>query len=101
MINNGEDDYDFFVNMDNKFLLTEKKNTSLDFKLLDSRFKYGFVLIGLALLNYDKTKSENGPDEETEDIYSKIKSTTRAIGPFLLPMISELGDLEIGETGGE
>lgn len=101
VINNGEDDYDFFVNMDNKFLLTEKKNTSLDFKLLDSRFKYGFVLIGLALLNYDKTKSENGSDEETEDIYSKIKSTTRAIGPFLLPMISELGDLEIGETGGE
>jgi hypothetical protein len=99
VINNGEEDYDFFVNMDNKFLLTEKKNTNVDFKLLDSRFKYGFVLIGLALLNYDKTKSDNGSDEDIEDIYSKIKSTTRAIGPFLLPMISELGDLEIGEMG--
>jgi hypothetical protein len=101
VINNGDDDYDFFVNMENKFLLTEKKNSNIDVKLLDSRFKYGLVLIGLALLNYNKTKSDNGSDDENEDIYSKIKSTTCAIGPFLLPMISELGDLEIGEVGSE
>ncbi|MCX6682198.1 MAG: hypothetical protein NTY71_04350 [Methanoregula sp.] len=97
VINNGDEGYDFFVNMDNKFLLTEKKNTNLDFKLLDSRFKYGLVLIGLAFLNYDKTKLNDTSEEETEDICSKIEYSTRAIGPFLLPMISELGDLEIAE----
>lgn len=97
VINNGDEGFDFFVNMDNKFLLTEKKNTNLDFKLLDSRFKYGLVLIGLAFLNYDKTKLSDISEEETDDIYSKIEFSTRAIGPFLLPMISELGDLEIAE----
>lgn len=97
VINNGDEGFDFFVNMDNKFLLTEKKNTNLDFKLLDSRFKYGLVLIGLAFLNYDKTKLSDTSEEETDDIYSRIEFSTRAIGPFLLPMISELGDLEIEE----
>jgi hypothetical protein len=97
VINNGDEGFDFFVNMDNKFLLTEKKNTNLDFKLLDNRFKYGLVLIGLAFLNYDTTKLSDTLEEETDDIYSRIEFSTRAIGPFLLPMISELGDLEIAE----
>lgn len=99
IINNGDEGYDFFVNMDNKFLLTEKKNTDLDFKLVDSRFKYGLVLIGLAFLNYDKTRSDIKSEEDTEDISSQIEYSTRALSPFLLPMISELGDLEIGEIG--
>jgi len=99
VINNGDEGYDFFVNMDNKFLLTEKKNTNMDFKLVDTRFKYGLVLIGLSFLNYEKRRQDAPSEEETEDVTSQIESATRAIGPFLLPMISELGDLEISETG--
>ncbi len=96
----GEDSYDFFINMDNIHLLTEKKaNTKIDSKLLDARYKYGMVLIGIALLKDDKDSrtNENIKNNENEEIsvYEKITYLTKAVSPILLPMISGLGDLDI------
>ncbi|MDG6249841.1 hypothetical protein [Methanocalculus sp.] len=101
VIFSGEDGYDFFINMDNIHLLTEKKGYKGDYNLLDTRYKFGMVLIGLAFLNYQKQNEQNeqkDQDSENEDIYSQIERSTRAISPFLLPMISQLGeDLDIME----
>ena len=94
---NGEEGYDFFVNMDNIHLLTEHKaNSTLDSKLLDARYKYGMVLIGIALLKDNETKNGKISDDE-DDVYSKISYVTRVVSPILLPMIASLGDLEIEE----
>jgi len=99
VIDSGEDGYDFFINMDNIHLLTEKKaNTKVDTKLLSARYKYGMVLIGIALLKDDKdsSKKENNENREDEEasVYEKISYLTKAISPMLLPMISGLGELE-------
>lgn len=99
VIDNGEKGYDFFINMDNIHLLTELKifSSEKDEKLLNSRYKYGMVLIGIALLNESRSKKEENLDsEDNEDIFSKIIYVTKVISPVLLPMISSLGgDLEI------
>jgi len=99
VVDNGEDGYDFFVNMDNIYLLTEQKgNAKIDPKLLDARYKYGMALIGIAFLHDQKTRNhKNHNDNGEENILTKISCATEVISPILLPMISALGDLEIEE----
>ncbi len=97
----GEDDlgYDFFINMDNIHLSTEKKSNSVvDTKLLEARYKYGMVLIGIALLKDNdeiNKKNQDGDNlSDEENIYSKILYLSRVVSPILLPMISGLGELQ-------
>lgn len=95
----GDNGYDFFINMDNVYLQTEVKgNTKIDHRLLEARFKYGMVLVGISLLDYfEKKESEKSKTEETNDasMFKKIYQLSKAISPILLPMISSLGDLKI------
>ena len=95
-----QEGYDFFINMDNIYLQMEiKENVKIDPKLLEARFKYGLVLLGISLLDFDN-KSKKSPKtspekEEHPSIEDKIFWFSRAISPTLLPMIASLGDLEI------
>lgn len=84
--------------MDNIHLKTEQKiNTDIDAKLLDARYKYGMALIGIALLQNREIKNEKKSEEEY-NIFKEIADTTKLISPFLLPMISSLGDLVIEDN---
>jgi hypothetical protein len=102
VIDSGESGNDFLINMDNIHLLTEKKaNSRIDNELLDAQYKYGMVLIGIALLkdqkdsaNYDQIEN-NGYDETS--VYDKITYLTKVVSPILLPMISGLSELQEGE----
>ena len=91
--------YDFYINIDNVHLLTEKKASSkINSKSLDARYKYGMVIIGLAFLNDFNNPSSKGEikndGDETVDIYEKISDFTKIISPILLPLISGLSDLK-------
>lgn len=103
---NGEADthdvYDFLINMDNVFLKSELKPTDEEVEVLKARWKYGLVLVGLALLHDDvqsrKTKKQDSHEdqEETGDtIASLVERFTKALAPILLPMISSLGTLDL------
>lgn len=52
MVHSGREGYDFYLNLDNVFLRTELKSLAIsdEAKLLESRFKYAMVLLGLAFL---------------------------------------------------
>ncbi len=103
-----EDDktvYDFYINIDNIHLKNELKFSKLDSDLMKARFKYGMVLIGLALLHdYQESKKHSRDDEQdTEDepeknIEDKTEEFTRAVAPVLIPMIDRLGELDIETT---
>lgn len=87
--------YDFYVNMDNIHLQTEiKGNPKIYPKILEAQYKLGMVLVGLALLK-EFEKSEKKKEEENGNIYQEISATAQAISPFLLPMISSLGEIEV------
>jgi hypothetical protein len=104
---NGEtsearDVYDFKINMDNLFLKSELKVAGDEVDMIRARWKYGLVLMGIALLHDDlqakkrKNEKELADEEESgENIEKRVDAFTRAIAPVLLPMISSLGALEL------
>jgi hypothetical protein len=101
--------YDFYVNMDNFYLRMEMKPSGTDPELLRKRFKYGNVLLGLALLHQEELdkklrrakrekEGDDDDDEESEvNIEDRVEQFTRAIAPVLLPMIESLGGLDVAE----
>lgn len=96
-----EDDgsFSFYINVDNIYLQTEMKETKDDVALKKTKFVWGNVLIGLSLIHQDKQDrptSESQSEMEDagrETVRQRIERTTRALGPFLLPMIDYLGAL--------
>ncbi len=85
--------YDFFVNIDNKYLLHSQKERTASAALLEKQFVYGFVLIGLAFLqDHHHGGKRAAPDSEGIDAY--VERATRALGPILVPMIQAIGSLE-------
>ncbi len=101
VIDAGEEaGYDFYINMDNVYLQMETKgNIKIDPKILEARFKYGMVLIGISLIDFDKKTEKETISQNTENIdisiFEKISQFSRAISPVLLPLIASLGDLEV------
>lgn len=96
--------YDFFINMDNLYLKTELKNTRTEPDLVRAQFKYGMVLMGLALLQQDiedqRKKADDGEDAENENgngasIERKVEDFCRAVSPVVIPMIKSLGSISV------
>jgi hypothetical protein len=87
--------YDFYVNVDNIHLLTEQKSRQeIEPEVLRSQYKFGLVLVALALLQEDGSSSTDGDSEgRTPD---EVGSMCDLLSPFLLPMLSTLGHLEDG-----
>ena len=97
--------YTFYVNTSNKCFETDRKNSREDPAVVEAKFVYANVLVGLGLLNDSPTNDENSA-EPTESPEERVASTTRALAPFLLPMIDFLGTLSPdalsgGEVGDE
>lgn len=113
---NGNEDtrhdvFDFIINMDNVFLKSELKSSKQAIEVVQKRWQYALVLVGLALLHDDKQKSQSGTakgkdsawqetdsdrDESgSEQIDQRIEALTIALAPVLLPMIESLGALDI------
>lgn len=104
----GENDaviYDFLVNVDNvdlkRFLKMELKRGDDD-KVVRTRYELGMLLVGLALIHQDRTQKKHG-DSDTdgalkEDLQAQVARVTKALSPFLLPMVDALGGLEDAET---
>jgi len=106
----SSDVYDFYVNVDNKFLRIAQKESKDEPKLLKAKFVYGQVLVGLAFLQHDRTQpmaSSDGDEDESDDgesedepgIESAVAYATTALAPVLLPMLDAIGALSIGDEG--
>jgi hypothetical protein len=91
--------YDFFVNIDNQYLKLEQKRSKITPSLLELRFTYALVLMGLALLQEERmrpkdTESNEDADNETSaSIEHRIDRVTSALAPIILPMLDVLPTL--------
>lgn len=101
---NGEENaYDFFVNIDNVYLKSELKSGYEDAEVVRARFRYGVVMVGLAMIQ-DFTREQrnegasDNDDEEPVDIEEQVFRVTKAISPVILPIIESLGDLSSGDV---
>jgi hypothetical protein len=94
----GVDIYDFYINVDNRFLRIAQKESPEDPKLLEARFTYGMVLLGLSMLRPPATGSSDDEDSEgVDDVERIISKSSTAIAPVLLPMIEAMGALALPE----
>lgn len=95
--------YDYFINMDNVFLVQALKaqpNRALDLK---ERFKFGMTIISPALIRFDlEAKKREGDKPEADDqegkqkpqdIHETVADVTSALAPFLLPLVDSLSEL--------
>jgi hypothetical protein len=105
-----EPDPTFYVNVDNIYLRTDMKTATQDPKVMEDKFVYANVLVGLALLQQEVEAEKQHPavqDDATDGrstVEERVLQTTQALAPFLLPMIDQLGNLasaEVDESLGE
>lgn len=93
----------FYINVDNLYLKHEIKSSTGTAELLRAKFLYGHVLVGLALIHDHKQMQKNqsnGDSEDVETIEDKVVRVTRAVSPFLIPMITYLGGLTEADMAG-
>ena len=102
-IEEEDSSFTFYINVDNIFLQTDMRDGDSDVALRRTKFVWGNVLVSLALIHEDK-QSRKGRDAEqkTDDtgqanVFARIERTTRALGPFLIPMIDYLGSIGEGD----
>lgn len=85
---------DYFLNMDNDYLLTELKGIrdKSRIELTKARYTYSMALIGMSIISYYK----NHPDKcEGTDVPATVKLLSEMISPILIPMLESMADLEI------
>lgn len=93
----------FYVNVDNIFLRTDMKGSEADVALVKKKFIVGNVLVGLALIHEyrsrkGKSASSSEGDSDEVPIAVVVERTTRALAPFLVPMIDYLGALSLDDN---
>ena len=84
--------YTFYINVDNVFLINEMKSAASDVLLIRAKFTYANVLVGLALIHEDRNRRDGERAHDSgigaeETLESQVARVTRALGPFLVPMI--------------
>ena len=92
------EEHTFYINLDNTSLMTEMKYAKQDVRLIEAKFKYANVLLGLAML-HDDEHSREGEDVESEDVtvQDRIRKVSEAVAPVILPMIDQLSGLDESE----
>lgn len=96
--------WDFYVNIDNKFLRTvQKESPKEDPRLVETKFVYANVLVGLALLTDRVARSEadDGGGEESGGIERYVARASAQLGPIMLPMIDAIGGLSAEDLAEE
>ena len=88
--------YDFYVNCDNKYLLTAQKNPQRDPEMLRGQFLYSLVLYAMALLSRERSKARSNADSPIaeEQLEPFIREATRRLAPFVLPTLEAMSSLD-------
>ena len=99
----ADNQYDFFINMDNIYLNTEIKSVGKNdekIKILKLRYKFSMILLGFSIINYysNVKKQEN---EEEINIEKKVEQSTSSISAVILPIIESMSEISIDDVNEE
>lgn len=91
----GPAQYRFSINIDNRYLLAEFRSRRGNREVIQAQWQHTLVLLGLGLLReLDRPRSVK--DEQHEKIKEEqIGSISDAIAPMIIPIVRDLGSLEI------
>ena len=89
---------DYYLNMDNTYLLTELKNTRDQNKieLTKARFTYSMALVALSIIGYYKNRKE-----DDVNIDEQVSTITTMVAPVLIPMLESMAELSITQSSDE
>ena len=91
-------EHTFYINVHNTALMTEMKYSRQDARVLEAKFKYANVLLGLAMLHEnEQSHTSPGNGEHAMPVQDEIRNVTAAVAPVLLPMIDQLSGLDESE----
>ena len=101
VLRDGEDGYDFYLNVDNAFLLTElSRSNGIDKALVKYWFKYGLVFCGLGMLrqygmDHATTDQEGGEESESEiatsqDPVDRVNAAMKGLARVIVPIVRSL-----------
>jgi hypothetical protein len=87
--------YDFFLNMDNRFLKAEIESSKADPAVLKAQYEYGMALVGMGAVKYALDVEKSTPEGDDPEVTPQdvVKYASDAVAPMLLPMLNALGDL--------
>ena len=87
-----EEGSDYYINMDNQYLLVELKGIKDQNKLAltRARYKYSMALLGMSIESYYKKNQE---ESENDDVAQSIRKMTSIISPVLIPMLDSMAEL--------
>lgn len=86
VMRDGAGGYDYIVNLDNRYLLTQltQKNPG-DRELLIHWFKYGLAISAMGIIQHSPNGKVSG-----EDILSRVNDSTNGIASVIIPIIRSL-----------
>jgi hypothetical protein len=93
--------FDFFVNVDNKYVRAVQKDSKENPRLLQEKFVHSMVLMGLALIldSQSSKKPVDGNDKNNADTEETIEllvsRVTTMLSQVILPMIDVVGNLSL------
>lgn len=98
VLNDGQGGYDFYLNIDNAFLLTEISRSQDDEKpLIKYWFKYGLVLCALGMLQQFKNGHDKEPDSEngeespkSSDALTLVNQASAGLSRVIVPIVRRL-----------
>ncbi len=93
----NEDKDDYFLNMDNTYLLTELKGKrdANYVELTESRYYYSMALIGMSVLSYYKNQKNQ---EDQPDLAEEVRRISSMVAPILIPMLESMADLTVDDV---
>ena len=96
----GEGGYDFYLNVDNSFLLTElSRSSDIEKALIKYWFKYGLTLCGLGMLQQYRTEHTNGRGEtepaeaeqsSPQDPITLVNDAMTGLARVIIPVVRRL-----------
>ena len=91
----GENNYDYYINMDNRYLLKENQREPTDKSFHEKQYVLSMTLITLAIIGKkDKIlekREERGERSDDEEYIKKfVENTTSTISSLIFPIINEL-----------
>lgn len=88
--------YDWYINVDNKYLIQELKSKPSESDIIKAQFIYGFIIIGISMLFSESQLSQEKASDISDriNIEDKIFEYTSSIAPVLVPIINELSKMK-------
>ena len=86
--------YDFYINVDNFYLLHELKISKDDPDIIEAKFIFSLVLLAMGIL-HQSIEKHSDCNNETYCVEEIIEEFSEGVASIIIPMINNLGELRI------